>query len=535
MPPPLEQGKNDGIVVENNGARSSNDAPTYTQNGSRPPTSYLDALIARPAVRTIPWSADKELPPAKAELSPRYQVRGACLLAMRGNVIEPKCTSCALPQSRFSLCIALPDWFQGSCAGCTMKSKPAQCSLCHDANLVSGRHSQIDDEIEPGTPNDHEQANEGDDDQCDDNDANDANDDDYDEISRYDNSIPDPGAANTVAYQAFQSRPDGIAEFERRGDTYYIYIGEVYCRAARDLDYDGEIVLCDTTNRFSDKKRLMAHLKAHHRAEWEKIQVIGMNKPGKKSYVEKNAAEVHFGYQLQLITQAASKGNGDTAKEPRQLEAATESSRKRKRSSEETPRDRSSSVDSSLDNDDSSALFNYVKDRERLTSRRHFNLPSNSRPITQEESGNGTDIGTSGFSTSGIAYQSQMVDPMRDNQRYPCLECKDGKIFSRQDNLSRHIKLAHPINNQDVGEESDESLEEEIAEPAHQISAASQPGHRQLPAKQPEHPPEPLIDTLPRSKQRQIYGIMSGVQGGINQLQRELDNLKKVLGIQDDD
>ncbi|KAF4635049.1 hypothetical protein G7Y89_g3047 [Cudoniella acicularis] len=44
-----------------------------------------------------------------------------------------------------------------------------------------------------------------------------------------------------------------------------------------------------------------------------------------------------------------------------------------------------------------------------------------------------------------------------------------------------------------------------------------------------------LIDTLPKHKQRQVYGLVSGLQGGIEHLQRELDSLKKALGIDDED
>jgi hypothetical protein len=43
-----------------------------------------------------------------------------------------------------------------------------------------------------------------------------------------------------------------------------------------------------------------------------------------------------------------------------------------------------------------------------------------------------------------------------------------------------------------------------------------------------------LIDMLPKTKQRQVYGLVSGLQGGIEHLQRELDSLKKALGIDDD-
>jgi hypothetical protein len=50
-----------------------------------------------------------------------------------------------------------------------------------------------------------------------------------------------------------------------------------------------------------------------------------------------------------------------------------------------------------------------------------------------------------------------------------------------------------------------------------------------------EEGPSALIDRLPKTKQRQVYGLVSGLQGGIEHLQRELDSLKKALGIDDED
>lgn len=44
----------------------------------------------------------------------------------------------------------------------------------------------------------------------------------------------------------------------------------------------------------------------------------------------------------------------------------------------------------------------------------------------------------------------------------------------------------------------------------------------------------PYIDSLPPSKQRQLYGIVTGIQGGIKHLQSELEILKKALGMEDD-
>lgn len=45
-------------------------------------------------------------------------------------------------------------------------------------------------------------------------------------------------------------------------------------------------------------------------------------------------------------------------------------------------------------------------------------------------------------------------------------------------------------------------------------------------------PPPPIIDTLPKSKQRQIFGLVSGIQGGIDNLQKQLNLLRESLGVE---
>ncbi|KAL5316818.1 hypothetical protein ACEPPN_015869 [Leptodophora sp. 'Broadleaf-Isolate-01'] len=43
-----------------------------------------------------------------------------------------------------------------------------------------------------------------------------------------------------------------------------------------------------------------------------------------------------------------------------------------------------------------------------------------------------------------------------------------------------------------------------------------------------------IIDSLPKAKQRELYGIISQCQGGIDHLQRQLDSLKALLGFDDE-
>lgn len=45
----------------------------------------------------------------------------------------------------------------------------------------------------------------------------------------------------------------------------------------------------------------------------------------------------------------------------------------------------------------------------------------------------------------------------------------------------------------------------------------------------------PMIDTLSKAKQRQIYSVINGLQGSIDHLKKQLDSLKAVLGIDDED
>jgi hypothetical protein len=44
-----------------------------------------------------------------------------------------------------------------------------------------------------------------------------------------------------------------------------------------------------------------------------------------------------------------------------------------------------------------------------------------------------------------------------------------------------------------------------------------------------------LIDTLPKMKQRQIFGLISGIQGGIDHLQKQLNLLQAAMGIEIDE
>ena len=79
-----------------------------------------ERLQAMPEKRPLPWRAGVE---AGAEQetggdSRRKQIRFGCLLATRGDVIDPPCLSCANGRGKFALCVALEGYFKGACASC---------------------------------------------------------------------------------------------------------------------------------------------------------------------------------------------------------------------------------------------------------------------------------------------------------------------------------------------------------------------------------------------------------------------------------
>jgi hypothetical protein len=45
------------------------------------------------------------------------------------------------------------------------------------------------------------------------------------------------------------------------------------------------------------------------------------------------------------------------------------------------------------------------------------------------------------------------------------------------------------------------------------------------------HPATPLIDTLPRKKQKQIFGIIGGIESGIRSVRQQTENLEKQLDL----
>jgi hypothetical protein len=88
----------------------------------------LDKLRALPEMRPMPWYKGKELSAERSTQSSRVQTRGACLLARRGNIMDPPCNHCLGGSGRFSLCISLPDFFNGACATCQLATRGNLCT-----------------------------------------------------------------------------------------------------------------------------------------------------------------------------------------------------------------------------------------------------------------------------------------------------------------------------------------------------------------------------------------------------------------------
>ncbi|CAD6449432.1 a413592f-2c14-45d7-99ff-c38f2ef99aa2 [Sclerotinia trifoliorum] len=114
--------------------QSSKTKPKYlNQISFRDPGSSTmeERLQMMPAKRPLPWRDGVE---AGSELetggdSRRKQIRFGCLLATRGNEVETPCHSCANGRGKFELCIALPGFFKGACASCQLSGRPNRCSI----------------------------------------------------------------------------------------------------------------------------------------------------------------------------------------------------------------------------------------------------------------------------------------------------------------------------------------------------------------------------------------------------------------------
>ena len=50
-----------------------------------------------------------------------------------------------------------------------------------------------------------------------------------------------------------------------------------------------------------------------------------------------------------------------------------------------------------------------------------------------------------------------------------------------------------------------------------------------------EKPVSAIIDSVPKAKQRELYAVVSGLQGGIDNLQKRLDSFKSLLGISEEE
>jgi len=92
--------------------------------------SSLEQLKNLPPKRELPWRAGLELTDDYEFKRP--QQKGAVFLAARGEVQSQPCRICENGNGRFTLCVALDQYFGGACASCVFPSKGSQCTLRKD-------------------------------------------------------------------------------------------------------------------------------------------------------------------------------------------------------------------------------------------------------------------------------------------------------------------------------------------------------------------------------------------------------------------
>jgi hypothetical protein len=92
-----------------------------------------------PEKRELPWRPGVDPVIEKGGEPRRRQIRLAQLLATRGEVQYPPCTRCANGRGKFKVCIALPGYFKGACASCSVSNR---CSI---RNSGASRHNEAYD------------------------------------------------------------------------------------------------------------------------------------------------------------------------------------------------------------------------------------------------------------------------------------------------------------------------------------------------------------------------------------------------------
>ena len=92
-------------------------------------TPYLDRLRQHPLVRDIPWREGQQLLEEEVNSGTRTQQKGALALVTRGKIVAQPCDTCVKGNGRFTECIAMDEFYSGSCATCVFPSKGVSCSL----------------------------------------------------------------------------------------------------------------------------------------------------------------------------------------------------------------------------------------------------------------------------------------------------------------------------------------------------------------------------------------------------------------------
>lgn len=138
--PPPQSTEAPGIVVASRreeSITSKQQSASMSSATSSPTTNFvtftassLEALKNLPEKRELPWRPGQELPDEYEFKRP--QQKGAVFLAARGEVQSRPCRVCQNENGRFTLCVALDQYFGGACASCVFPSKGSQCSLRRD-------------------------------------------------------------------------------------------------------------------------------------------------------------------------------------------------------------------------------------------------------------------------------------------------------------------------------------------------------------------------------------------------------------------
>ncbi|PQE31299.1 hypothetical protein CJF32_00001903 [Rutstroemia sp. NJR-2017a WRK4] len=443
--------------------------------------SMEERLQMMPLQRSLPFRDTVE-PGAELEVggnSRRKQIRFGCLLATRGDIAPEPCASCANGRGKFTACIALPGFFKGACASCQLSGRPNRCSI-----------KKHEDEAEASSPSP---------------------------------SIQDQTQDRTPAQQMSttqQNIDDRAEDINSSGPSAKRIRVEEPPRWTEPPVWDQGLGSGSVRGRGRPPRALMGPFTN----AW--------------ATVNSSPAPAH----------APVTRNSSTVNNTRSSASRNSLSRLTSTPKEET-RPRSSSSRTNTPQSSTSrhgskgwATLNQTQPQPQAQAQ--------STPLPQPQSQSSSEFQSHGQPQTKAEPQPELLPQSHNPSQIPQQIPSQAGLHALSQPQQREPSQTQQSHSQSQPQHQPQPqaqipitslkqfvdqqlLEKNGVHRPSTLEPEGQAGKSSIPTKEGT-PPTSLMEILPKNKQRHIYGIISGIQGGIDHLNRELDALKKVLGIDDD-